>query len=107
MSNGIPDPEELLGSYRLEREIGRGAMGVVYEATSLSARGSAPAGQRVALKLLVFPPLLAEAERAALIVRFAREARALASVRHPFVVEVFDVGEFHGQPYLAMEAQPR
>jgi eukaryotic-like serine/threonine-protein kinase len=103
VSTGIPDPEDLIGAYRLEREIGRGAMGVVYEATSLVAHGSAPAGRRVALKLLVFPPLLPEQERAALIVRFAREARALASVRHPYVVEVFDVGEFNGQPYLAME----
>jgi eukaryotic-like serine/threonine-protein kinase len=103
VSIGVPHPEDQIGGYRLEREIGRGAMGVVYEATSLSTYGSAPAGRRVALKLLVFPPLLAEAERAALIVRFAREARALASVRHPSVVDVFEVGEFNGQPYLVME----
>src|SRR5439155_21508871 len=68
-----------------------------------AAQSSAPVGRRVALKLLVFPPLLPEEERAALILRFAREARALASVRHPYVVDVFDVGEFNGQPYLAME----
>jgi serine/threonine protein kinase len=72
-------------------------MGVVYRARSLKT------GRRVALKLLVFPPLLPEGEREALIVRFAREARALASVRHPNVVEVYDVGEVDGQPYMAME----
>src|SRR5207247_10556389 len=60
-------------------------------------------GRRVALKLLIFPPLLPDAEREALIVRFAGEARALASVRHPHVVEVYDVGEVDGQPFMAME----
>jgi serine/threonine protein kinase len=78
-------------------------MGVVFEATAPQPLGAAPAGRRVALKLLVFPPLLPEEERASLIVRFAREARALAAVRHPSVVDVFEVGEFKGQPYLAME----
>src|SRR4051812_16390079 len=72
-------------------------MGVVYEATSLRS------GRRVALKLLVFPPLLPEAERVALIIRFAREARALATVRHPSVVQIFEVGEVNGQPFMAME----
>src|SRR5947209_7103149 len=78
-------------------------MGVVFEATALHPLDTGPAGRRVALKLLVFPPLLPDEERASLIVRFAREARALASVRHPGVVNVFEVGEFKGQPYLAME----
>lgn len=103
MSIGIPHPEDQLGAYRLEREIGRGAMGVVYEATTLQPLVTGPIGRRVALKLLIFPPLLPEGERAALIIRFAREARALAAVRHPGVVDVFEVGEHEGQPFLVME----
>ncbi len=103
MSTELSNPEAQLGSYRLLREIGRGAMGVVYEAVSVHPAGHLPADQRVALKLLVFPPLLPPEEREALIVRFAREARALAAVRHPFVVQVFDIGELEGQPYMVME----
>jgi serine/threonine protein kinase len=57
----------------------------------------------VALKLLVFPPLVPDDECAALIVRFAREARALAAVQHRNVVSVYEVGEVDGQPFMAME----
>jgi serine/threonine-protein kinase len=103
VTTGLPGPEDQLGSYRIVREIGRGAMGVVYEAITFHPAGALPAGRCVALKLLVFPPLLPPEEREALIVRFAREARALAAVRHPFVVQVFDIGEVEGQPYMAME----
>jgi serine/threonine protein kinase len=92
-----------LGSYHLLREVGRGAMGVVYEATAARTLGDRPAGSRVALKLLVFPPLMPPGERPALIQRFEREARALAAVRHPNVVEVYEVGEADGQPFMAME----
>jgi serine/threonine protein kinase len=92
-----PVPEGSLGDYHLLREAGRGAMGVVYEARHRVS------GRRVALKLLVFPPLLPAVERDALIVRFAREARALAVVRHRNVVAVHEVGEVGGQPFMAME----
>ncbi len=98
-----PFPEGRWGEYHLAREVGRGAMGIVYEATADRPLGAVPVGGRVALKLLVFPPLLPEGERAALIVRFAREARALAAVRHPNVARVFEVGEVEGQPFMAME----
>src|SRR5438552_15628036 len=78
-------------------------MGVVYEAEPIAPGGPAPTDRRVALKLLVFPPLLSDEEREALIIRFAREARALALVRHPNVVRVYDVDQVEGQPYLVME----
>jgi eukaryotic-like serine/threonine-protein kinase len=72
-------------------------MGIVFEAIHR------PSGRQVALKLLVFPPLIPDEEREGLIARFAREARALASVRHPHVVSVHDVGIVDGQPFMAME----
>jgi eukaryotic-like serine/threonine-protein kinase len=92
-----PFPERQLGEYELVREVGRGAMGIVFEAIHR------PSGRQVALKLLVFPPLIPDEEREGLIARFAREARALASVRHPHVVSVHDVGIVDGPPFMAME----
>jgi eukaryotic-like serine/threonine-protein kinase len=90
------DLGQQIGDYRLVREIGRGAMGVVFE-----ARG--PQGDAVALKVLVPSPLLPEAERAALHARFLRESRALAAVDHPNVVRIYEAGEADGRLYLAME----
>jgi eukaryotic-like serine/threonine-protein kinase len=87
----------VLGEYDLQREVGRGAMGIVFEAMHR------PTARRVALKLLVFPPLIPDEERDGLITRFAREARALASVRHRGVVAVHDIGIVDGQPFMAME----
>jgi serine/threonine-protein kinase len=82
----------LAGRYRLEREVGRGGMGVVWEATQTTT------GQRVALKLL-FAAASPKARRRAL-----REARAACAVRHPAVVRVFDVVEADdGAPALVME----
>src|SRR5579864_2961244 len=96
MSPGDLNFGERIGAYRLVREIGRGAMGIVFEA-------QADNGALLALKVMVPPPLLAAPERAALHARFMREARALAAVDHPNVVEVFEVGEADGNLFLAME----
>jgi serine/threonine-protein kinase len=78
--------------YRVERMIGRGGMGVVYEAVQLSMR------RRVALKLLR-PEL---ADDPAFVERFRREAQLQASLEHPNVLEVYDVGEADDGLYLAM-----
>jgi serine/threonine-protein kinase len=78
--------------YRVERMIGRGGMGVVYEAVQLSMR------RRVALKVLR-PEL---ADDPAFAERFRREAQLQASLEHPNVLEVYDVGESDGGLYLAM-----
>jgi len=87
---GMP---ETIGDYRPLREIGRGGMGVVYEAEQ-------PALNRhVALKLL--PALAAgdpEHQR-----RLRDEAQALAQLEHPHIVPVYDVGEQDGQPYFSMQ----
>jgi hypothetical protein len=80
------------GEYTLVRELGRGAMGVVYEAVHR------PLGRAVALKVLRTG---LDTDGVALE-RFRREARACAQVRHPHIVEVYDAGEVDGQPYYSM-----
>src|SRR5579884_2526939 len=71
-----------LGDYRIVREIGRGGMGVVYEAVQLSL------GRRVALKVLPF----AAALDAKQLRRFQNEARAAAQLHHTNIVPVYAVG---------------
>ena len=82
-----------VGQYVLGREIGRGAMAIVYEATH------AELGKRVALKAM--HPHLAADETASL--RFLREGKAAAQIHSAHVVDVFDVGTQNGVPYLVME----
>jgi tRNA A-37 threonylcarbamoyl transferase component Bud32 len=81
-----------VGAYRVERMIGRGGMGVVYEAVQTSVK------RRVALKVLR-PELADDPEFAE---RFRREARLQASLEHPHVLEVYDVGESDEGLFLAM-----
>ena len=84
------------GRYRVEAAIGRGGMGRVYRAVDEQL------GRAVALKVLAvardgsLPP--EEAAR-----RLMREARAAAAFSHPNVVAIYDVGEFEGAPFIAME----
>lgn len=85
--------ESILGDYRLNREIGRGGMGIVYEATQLSLRRS------VALKILPFAAVLDEQQ----VARFRNEAQAAASLHHPHIVPVFAVGCERGVHYYSMQ----
>jgi tetratricopeptide (TPR) repeat protein/tRNA A-37 threonylcarbamoyl transferase component Bud32 len=82
-----------LGEYRLVREIGRGGMGVVYEAEQESL------GRRVALKVLP-PRTLSDARH---VERFQREARAAARLHHTNIVPVFAVGEEGGTHFYVMQ----
>jgi tetratricopeptide (TPR) repeat protein len=82
-----------LGEYRLVREIGRGGMGVVYEAEQESL------GRRVALKVLA-PEALRDPRY---LQRFQREARAAARLHHTHIVPVFGVGEDQGTHYYVMQ----
>ena len=84
----------VVDGYRIRRQIGRGGMGVVYEAEQLSL------GRRVALKVL--PPALVRDGKA--VQRFQREAASVAGLSHPRIVSVygFDVTT-EGVAYLAME----
>ncbi|HBQ17098.1 MAG TPA: serine/threonine protein kinase, partial [Myxococcales bacterium] len=81
------------GRYRLEKILGKGATGVVFEASHLVI------GKRVALKCL-YPHHRAAANA---IERFFREARIAATVEHPNVIQVFDGGDEKETLFLAME----
>jgi serine/threonine protein kinase/WD40 repeat protein len=86
-------PLERLGDYRVIREIGRGGMGIVYEAEQEAL------GRHVALKVL--PSAAARQSRC--LLRFRREARSAARLHHTNIVPVFDIGEREGLHYYAMQ----
>src|SRR5437868_6806203 len=82
-----------LGDFRLLREVGKGGMGIVYEAEQVSL------GRHVALKVLPKNMLLdAKAKR-----RFESEAKSAAKLHHTNIVPVFGVGEQDGMPYYVMQ----
>lgn len=89
-------PSALIGTeiagYRVERELGRGGMAVVYCATDLRL------GRTVALKLLAPEFSRNDAFRR----RFAQESRVAAAIEHPHIVPVFEAGETDGVLYIAM-----
>jgi WD40 repeat protein/serine/threonine protein kinase len=94
-SGECPTPgttEKQLGDYRILREIGRGGMGIVYEAEQISL------GRRVALKVLPFAATMDPRH----LRRFQNEARAAASLEHPHIVPVYGVGCERGVHYYAM-----
>src|SRR3954471_23159697 len=82
-----------IGDYRILREIGRGGMGVVYEAEQVSL------GRRVALKVL---PGQVSSDRM-ILERFRREAKAAARLHHTNIVPVFEVGRDGEVAYFAMQ----
>ncbi|MFO0815771.1 MAG: WD40 repeat domain-containing serine/threonine-protein kinase [Gemmatales bacterium] len=84
---------ERLGDFRLLREVGRGGMGVVYEAEQISL------GRHVALKVLPAQGMLNPTH----LERFRREAKAAARLHHTNIVPVFGVGESDGVHYYAMQ----
>ncbi|MBL4847459.1 MAG: serine/threonine protein kinase, partial [Planctomycetes bacterium] len=89
-------PPASLGEYLIELELGRGGMGVVYKAYDTRL------GRRVAIKQLTLKEQEGSQAEAAKQ-RFAREARATATLAHPNLVQVYGVGSEAGRPYLAME----
>lgn len=84
---------ERLGEYKLLGILGRGGMGVVYEAVQEAL------GRPVALKVLPASRVIDRKSRE----RFMREAQAAASLQHPGIVPVYGVGEADGQVYYAMQ----
>jgi serine/threonine protein kinase len=87
------EPPTALGDFRIVRELGRGGMGVVYEAVQLSL------GRRVALKVLPF----ASALDARQLQRFKTEAQAAAHLHHQNIVPVYAVGVERGVHFYAMQ----
>jgi tetratricopeptide (TPR) repeat protein len=78
--------------YRLDSEIGRGGMGIVYRATDLELM------REVAVKVLPETASSPDARQ-----RLIREARAAAALNHPHIISVHDVGEAEGVPFFVME----
>ena len=91
-SLGVDRPESL-GDFDLVRQIGRGGMGVVFEATQRSL------GRRVAVKVLPKSLLVDKSQ----LKRFEREAKTAASLHHTNIVPVFGVGEDQGFHYYVMQ----
>jgi serine/threonine protein kinase len=85
-------PQDVIaGRYRLDEMLGRGGMSEVWAATDTEL------GRRVALKLLA-----PDADTA----RFEREARAVASLGHPYITQLYDYGQENGRPYMVLEYLP-
>ena len=91
-----------VGRYEVERELGRGTMGIVYLAHDPRL------GRHVAVKSYELPPGFTAEQRVELKERFLREARAAAVLSHPAIVTVYDADEDpeRGTPFIAMEYVP-
>ena len=86
-------PGRRIGAYRIEALLARGGMAYVYQAVHVML------GRAVAIKIL---PAVAAADTDART-RFGYEARSVASLRHPHILEIFDAGEVDDLPYLVTE----
>jgi serine/threonine protein kinase/Flp pilus assembly protein TadD len=82
-----------LGDFEIVRQVGRGGMGVVYEARQISLN------RPVALKILPFAAMLDERQ----IARFRTEAQAAAGLHHPNIVPVYAIGQERGVHFFAMQ----
>ena len=91
-SSSVSPLPEMFGRYRILRTLGEGAMGAVFLAEDTQLQ------RQVALKI----PKFAGSPDGWLLERFLREARAAATIRHPHICPVFDVGEIGGTHFLTM-----
>jgi serine/threonine protein kinase len=92
-SEAAPVDRPAFPGYQILEELGRGGMGVVYKARQVAMN------RLVGLKMIRDSVLAGPRERG----RFRIEAEAAARMRHPNIVEIYEVGEHAGQPYFAME----
>lgn len=95
-SDALAQGQVLLNKYRIEQKLGEGGMALIYRASSIGAAGFE---RKVVLK--VIKPHLAEAP--GMVDQFVREASVSASLVHPNIVQVFDLGEESGMLYMVME----
>jgi len=91
------EEQQRLGRYKLEREIGRGAMGIVYLGRDTAINRS------VAIKAIPLASEFSDAELVEARSRFFREAETAGRLNHPNIVTIYDVGEERGLAYIAME----
>lgn len=97
-NGGVEKP--MLGRYRVEKELGKGAMGVVY-------LGRDPKiGRMVAIKTLALSAEFEGSELVDVRERFFREAETAGRLQHPNIVTIFDAGEEHDLAFIAMEFLP-
>ncbi len=94
---GEGNDTQRLGRYQLEREIGRGAMGVVYLGRDTAIN------RLVAIKAIPLASEFSDSELAEARTRFFREAETAGRLNHPNIVTIYDVGEERGLAYIAME----
>jgi eukaryotic-like serine/threonine-protein kinase len=95
-ASAAPEAQHL-GRYQLEREIGRGAMGIVYLGRDTAIN------RMVAIKAIPLASEFSDAELVEARVRFFREAETAGRLNHPNIVTIYDVGEERGLAYIAME----
>lgn len=88
---------EVIGRYRIDRELGRGAMGIVYHATDPTI------GRSVAIKTIRLSEVDDPEERSRLRERLFREARSAGVLSHPHIVTIYDMEEQGELAYIAME----
>ncbi len=94
---GATEEIQRLGRYQLDREIGRGAMGIVYLGRDTAIN------RQVAIKAIPLASEFSDTELAEARTRFFREAETAGRLNHPNIVTIYDVGEEHGLAYIAME----
>jgi serine/threonine-protein kinase len=87
----------MLGRYQVEKELGKGAMGVVYQGRDPKI------GRVVAIKTMALAQEFEADELADVKARFFREAETAGRLNHPNIVTIFDAGEEHDLAYIAME----
>jgi serine/threonine-protein kinase len=88
----LPPGPRLIGAYEVLDTLGRGGMGIVYKAYQASLK------RVVALKMILDPG----AEEQALT-RFRTEAEAVAQLQHPNIIQIYEIGEHDGRPFLCLE----
>jgi len=93
IGSALPDERAAVTGYVLERELGRGGMGVVYQARQTTLN------RVVALKMILSGGHAGEEELA----RFRTEAEAIARLQHPNIVQIYEVGDQGGLPFFSLE----